>query len=146
MKTSAHLACAALAAMLLAGCQPAEPEPEARPAPPIEAVALPCGITGHRNWTAARAASGAQQTLTISGEIDLPTPGYGVSLERDPASAPTSADARLNLRLIPPSGVVAQVITPHPVYYFAPAGGDYELVRISCDGEQITEIAVAPAP
>jgi hypothetical protein len=147
MKLAAILSSAALAAIALAGCQPApapEPTPEAQPAPPVEVVALPCGIAGQRNWTAARARSGDRQTLTISGEIDLPTPGYGVSLERDPANTSTTTEPRLNLRVIPPSGVQTQVITPHPVYYFAPATGDYAIVHVMCDGQFVTEIGVAP--
>jgi len=48
------------------------------------------------------------------------------------------------LQLRPPTGVVPQVVTPHPVYYFAPAGGPYTSVQIVCDGAPLTTIAVTP--
>lgn len=141
-----------LAALLLAGalaaCQPPAQEEAAAPeaAPPelvaAEApVALPCGIIAHRSWAASRS-SGSSPALTVAGEIDLGTPGYSVSLARDPADAPGANEARLVLTLAPPSGMVTQVVTAHAVRYFGPAPNAITQVHIACDGQDITSIAV----
>lgn len=127
----------------LTACQP--PPAEETPAPEVVAaetpVSLPCGIIAHRGWTASRS-SGSTPALTIAGEVDLGTPGYAVSLARDPADAPGSAEPRLLLTLTPPSGMVTQVVTAHPVNYFGPAPDAITQVHIACDGQDITNIAV----
>ena len=144
---------AAFGAALLAGCgqtaAPPQTEPGAQAAPVAEepgetpvaeeaaapAPALPCGIIAQRDWEAALN-PGGPPTLTVSGVIDLPTPGYSVSL---------AAEATLSLRVAPPSGSVAQVVTAHPVYYFGPASGQYSIVHVTCDGAALTDIAVSGA-
>lgn len=142
-------------ALCLMACQqqaPAAPEPEAPPeaaaepavpdevaAAPAEAPALPCGIVAQRNWQA-ELSTGGSPSLTVSGEIDLGTPGFGVSLARDPAEASGATAAALTLQLRPPSGMVTQVVTPHPVRYFGPARGNYESVQITCDGAPVATI------
>lgn len=135
-----------LAALLmtaaLAACQPT---PEEAPAPEVTAreapVALPCGIIAHRGWTASRS-SGDTPALTVAGEIDLGTPGYAVSLARDPADSEGANEARLLLNLTPPSGMVTEVVTAHPVNYFGPAPNALTRVHIACDGQDITAINV----
>lgn len=127
----------------LTACQP--PPAEETPAPEVVAgetpISLPCGIIAHRGWTAARS-SGSTPALTIAGEVDLGTPGYAVSLARDPTDAGGSAEPRLILTLMPPSGMVTQVVTAHPVNYFGPAPDAITQVHIACDGQDITAIAV----
>lgn len=146
------LAAAVFGAVVLAGCQeqpaptseaPVAGEPAQEASTEPQAPALPCGILAERNWRA-QVSAGSPSTVTVSGEIDLGTPGFGVSLARDPTEAPGATAATLSLQLRPPSGVVPQVVTPHPVYYFAPAGGAYTSVQIVCDGAPVTTIAVTP--
>ncbi|MGE0595292.1 MAG: hypothetical protein AB7P07_02940 [Hyphomonadaceae bacterium] len=147
-----HLVAACLSVITLAACQPPAPSAEEQaeaaiePAPvpeasPASAPPLPCGVLDQRNWTAELSA-GAPQTLTVSGEIDLPTPGYSVSLARLEGASDGGA-ARLSLNLTPPSGVTTEVVTAHPVRYFAPAEAAYTSVAISCDGAPLTAISVA---
>jgi hypothetical protein len=150
MKATHLLAAAAFGAMLLAGCQPAPTEapPAAEPAAEAETaateaapVALPCGVLAQRNWDAELGA-GSSPTLTVSGEIDLGTPGFGVSLTRDTSEASGATTALLTLALRAPTGIQPQVVTAHPVRYFGPAAGLYTSVRISCDGAELTTIDV----
>lgn len=128
----------------LAACQP--PPAEEAPAPEIvaaeEAVALPCGIIAHRGWTASRS-TGSPPALTIAGEVDLGTPGYSVSLARDPADSAETTEPRLLLTLTPPTGMVTEVVTAHSVNYFGPVPNAITAVHIACDGQDITNISVA---
>lgn len=137
----------------LAACQPAPTtdtttEAPVAELPAAEAPTIPanCAALASRNWDA-ELSTGASPTLTVSGEVDLPTPGYSVSLARDPSEAAGATDTRLTLTLTPPSGIVAQVVTPTPVHYFAPASGAYANVAIACgDGDLITLPLAPPAP
>lgn len=150
---------AALGAACLAACQPAQaPDDEATATASVEqlqeatttaststvataaAAALPCGVLAQRDWQAE--GSGSPGTLTVSGQIDLGTPGYGVSLTREDSEAASATTALLKLELRAPSGVQAQVVTPHPVRYFGPARSPYEQVEIRCDGAVLTTIMV----
>lgn len=152
------LAATILAAASLAACQPpastetpaaeesaaageATTETPVAAAPEAAPAQLPCGVIDQRNWSAVYTA-GARATLTVAGQIDLGTPGYGVSLSRDPGEAAGATTANLTLSLRAPSGMQAQVVTPHSVNYFGPAGGAYTSVRITCDGATLTEINV----
>lgn len=143
---------AAFGLAALAGCQqqdtaPSTEAPAAETTAPTTEVAtqttLPCGVIDQRNWTAEFSA-GARATLTISGEIDLPRPGYLVSLARDPADAADSTEPHLVLTITPPSTPSAEVVTPHPVRYFGPASVLYTTVHIVCDGAPVADIAVPP--
>lgn len=157
MKLTHLLASAAFGAACLAGCQPPPATDEQAPAATetlaseetsaateasATSPALPCGIVAQRNWEAETSA-GSPATLTVSGEIDLGSPGYGVSLARDASEAAGATTAMLSLALRPPTSMNAQVVTPHPVRYFGPAGGAYEDVQIMCDGVALTTIPVA---
>jgi hypothetical protein len=152
MKITHVLATAAIGALVLAGCQPAATtteEPVATTEAPLtteapatsvaETQALPCGVVAQRNWDA-ELSSGSSPTLTVSGEIDLGTPGYGVSLSRASGEATGATTTVLTLALRAPTGVQPQVVTAHPVRYFGPAGGQYTSVQISCDGAPLTTI------
>ena len=148
-----HLATAAAFGLVaLAGCQQQDaatstdaPATETT-APASEAAtptSLPCGVIDQHNWTDEFSA-GARATLTIAGEIDLPRPGYSVSLARDPADAADSTEPHLLLTITPPSTPSAEVVTPHPVRYFGPASVHYTTVHITCDGAPLTDVTVPP--
>lgn len=149
MKRVSHWAAPPILALALMACQ--QPAPPAPPPSPEavpeeaavlepEAVVLPCGIVGQRDWQASLT-PGASLALTVSGEIDMPTPGFGVSLARDEADE-SDAAAQLTLQLRPPTVLVTQVVTAHPVRYYGPAAVRYETVQIMCDGEIVTTIEV----
>lgn len=148
-----HLASAAAFGLVaLAGCQQQDAATSTE-APATETTAatteaatpttLPCGVIDQRNWTAEFSA-GARATLTIAGEVDLPRPGYSVSLARDPADAADSTEPHLILTVAAPTTPSADVVTPHPVRYFGPASVLYTTVHIMCDGAPLTDIAVPP--
>lgn len=152
MKLTRVLATAAISALLLAACQPAATTEETAATTetpvtteaPVTAetpAALPCGVLAQRNWSA-ELSTGSSPSLTVSGDIDLGTPGYGVSLTRDAAEASGATTALLTLALRPPSGMQAQVVTAHPVRYFGPARSAYTSVQISCDGAALTTISI----
>lgn len=144
------LATAAVLALSMLACAPPA-SPPAEPTPPVETVeeaAVPnipanCAALGHRAWAASLATSGSGRTLTVSGEVDLPTAGFSVSLARQDASR---ARATLSLVLAAPSGPAAQVVTAVPVRYFAPADAAYTLVQIRCGDGVLAEIPVQATP
>jgi hypothetical protein len=148
-----HILTVALAAAALAACQPPAPadtttELPVAEGPTTETPTIPanCAVLNHRDWDAELAA-GASPTLTVEGEVELPTPGYSVSLARDPSEPAGATETRLTLNLAPPAGIVAQVVTPTPVRYFGPAGADYASVTIECgDGDLVTIPLTPPAP
>lgn len=155
MKITHILTTAAFGALLAAGCQPAAttetPATTEAPATTETAVeapanataeaALPCGVIAQRNWDV-ELSSGGSPTLTVSGEIDLGTPGYGVSLARASGEAAGATTTVLTLALRAPTGIQPQVVTAHPVRYFGPAGGQYTSVQITCDGAPLTTISI----
>jgi hypothetical protein len=148
MRPSQAIAAFALA-VALAACQPPSSGGDAQPADgtpvadatPDAAPASPCPVSAHSDWRAVLR-DGATPALTVSGSIELPTPGYAVSLARDANEAPNTAEPHLTLMLTTPTGMVTQVLTAHPVYYFAPASGAHATVHIMCEGQALTSIPV----
>lgn len=152
MKLKYLASAAAFGLLALAGCQQQDAatstEAPAAETTTTEAAtttpaSLPCGVIDQRNWTAEFSA-GARATLAISGEVDLPRPGYSVSLARDPADSANSTEPHLLLTITPPSTPSADVVTPHPVRYFGPASVLYTTVHITCDDAPLTDVAVPP--
>lgn len=133
----------------LAACQPPSSNTGDNSQAPEDATvadaapASPCPVSAHGDWQAS-VRDGSPAALTISGSVELPTPGYAVSLVRDPGDAADTTEPHLSLMLTPPAGMITQVLTSHPVYYFAPATGAYRVVHILCEGQPLTDIAVTP--
>lgn len=121
----------------LAACAttPEAPQPMEKPA---------CPVIDSGNWHAwidKMPGPGATPTLNISGEIDLPTPGYEVKLVAGPADRMMPPGQRFDLELTKPDGMVAQVVTPTAVKYREPTPYDrMRLVRISCGGKVLATI------
>ena len=65
--------------------------------------------------------SDAQSTLTITGEVDMPTPGWSVKLVEGPADRALPPGVRFRLEAEKPGGMTMQVITPTEVRYSAPS-------------------------
>ena len=134
----------AAGALLLTGCMAA---PGMDPAPPI---ADNCPAQRSRGWQATLDAMPGPgktgPTLTIAGEVDLPSPGWRVMLEPGPADRMLPPSQRFRLIAAAPGGMVAQVISPTQVTYRAKA--DYPAYRsiiILCGDRSlatITDIAV----
>lgn len=163
MKWMIMLAAAALAAACAEKPAPAEPA-----SPPAEAAAAPaeiaepqavlsepivesdramaqCPIIDSRDWKAwidrMPKVDQPGPRLHVAGEIDLPTPGFTVSVTEGPMDRAMPPGLRLNIAATPPDGMAAQVITPTPVKYEGPAAFDaYRAIYIVCEGQGIAEI------
>lgn len=123
-------------------CAPIEaPEPVDPPLPPPVSS---CPVIESRTWAAwvnAMPGPKAANTLIVTGEIVLPTPGYTATLTAGMADRSARPVQQLILTLTPPDGVVAQVLTPTSVRYEGPAiSQQYSGVRIMCGGAMLTEI------
>ena len=101
-----------------------------------------CPTIESRNWKAwvDRVAEN-EPKLNISGEVDLPTPGYkaewrsGILDRRQP---PTQ---RLSISFTPPEGTVIQVITPTEVSFTMPSPVlEYSSVTIYCGDKLLADI------
>jgi hypothetical protein len=157
---------ALLAAVALSACAKKEEAPAADAAPPAASVAevapavepapaeqesivadtenaaAPCPVLDSRNWTAWTAPDGAGHTLTIEGEVDMPTPGYALSWREGPADRAMPPGLQVHLDAAPPADLVMQVVTPTPVSYtLKGANSAYRVVYVMCGGEPIGEIA-----
>ena len=101
-----------------------------------------CPTIESRNWHAwiDRVAEN-EPRLIISGEVDLPTPGYKAEWRSgilDRAQPPTQ---RLSISFTPPEGIVAQVITPTEVSFTMPSPVlQYRSVMIYCGDKLLANI------
>jgi hypothetical protein len=151
MKITHWMLASAIAALAACGQTNATTDPSPASAPLAEVPAAgACAVIANRAWSAhinAMPGPGAQRTLIVSGEIDLPTPGYTASLDLGPADRSAIPVQQLTVNTAAPTTIVAQVVTPYPVRYEGPAIAEqYRAVRIMCGGEplaEITEIVVA---
>lgn len=138
-------------AMGLAACapvsKPSEPlasDSGAQTAKQPDATVNPCPAIASRNWSAWLSAmpGGGDVRLTISGEVDLPTPGFKVSWTEGPADRAMPPSQRFSLALTPPEGMVAQVITPTTVKYEGKATYPaYRSIIVRCGNKVLATIA-----
>lgn len=96
-----------------------------------------CLALNSRNWYAEIKTNNNQASLNISGEVDLPTPGYTVEWKPgilDRSQPPTQ---NLSVLFTPPAGIVIQVVTPTQVSFTMPSEIlEYRSVKVYC-GDQI---------
>jgi hypothetical protein len=139
-----HLLVAACVLALAACGQTNTTEPAPAPVAEAPAAAGSCAVVANRNWSAhinAMPGPNAQRTLIVTGEADLPTPGYTVALDLGPADRSAIPVQQLVINTTAPTGIVPQVVTPYPVRYEGPAiAQQYRAVRIMCGGQQLAEI------
>ena len=101
-----------------------------------------CPVMGSRNWHAwiDRVAEN-ESRLNISGEVDLPTPGYQVEVKPGILDRRKPPAQRFSLSFTPPDGIVAQVITPTKVSYtMSTSILEYRSVIIYCGDKLLAEI------
>jgi hypothetical protein len=111
------------------------------PAAPAPAAAS-CAVIDSRNWKAWTASDGTGMTLHVTGEVDLPTPGYAVTLDLGASDRMMPPGQRVTLEATAPEGLVAQVITATPVALEAPgAYPEYRSVVVGCGDVTLAEIA-----
>ncbi len=101
-----------------------------------------CPVITSRNWHAwiDRAAEN-EPRLNISGEVDLPTPGYQVEVKPGILDRRQPPAQRFSLSFTPPDGIVAQVITSTQVSYTMPTSIlEYRSVMIYYGDKLLAEI------
>ena len=128
--------------LALAACAPYE---EVEPDMPVN----DCAAYESRDWQAwinAMPGPGADRpTLYITGEVDMPTPGWSVELVEGPADRAQPPGLRFRLETERPDGIVTQVITPTEVRYAGQT--PYHEIReiiISCGDEMLVTISDVP--
>lgn len=113
-------------------------------APPPESASAACPVLDNRNWHAwvdRMPGPDAQVTLNISGQVDLPTPGYSVSLRAGPMDRAMPPGQSFELVATPPGGIVTQVVTPADVRYREPTVHQrYRRIVIGCGGTVLATI------
>lgn len=131
-----YLALLPLPVLALAACAPVEAPEKPTPAG--------CPVLADRNWHAwidRMPGPGATPTLNISGEVDLPTPGYAVLLEEGPADRAMPPGLHFTLEARPPGGMTTQVVTKTAVRYREPT--PYPRIRqivIACGDRTLVTI------
>ena len=107
-----------------------------------------CPTIESRNWHAwiDRVAEN-EPRLVVSGEVDLPTPGYEVKwrpriLDRLSSNGGSQPPAqRLSIFFTPPDGIVAQVVTPTEVSFTMPSPVlEYSSVMIYCGDKLLADL------
>lgn len=152
---------AAVVFVMLAACSKTEEAPAAGAAPTASApdlVAEPavendavaeaeeaeiaCPVLDSRNWNAWTSPVDDGHTLTIEGEIDLPTPGYAIAWRAGIADRAMPPGLRVHLDAAAPADLVMQVVTPTPVSWSMDrANAQYRAIYVLCGDEAIAEIA-----
>lgn len=149
---------ASVCALFAASCgqQASEPakvvsEPEAAPAQADEPDAMEttevinaCAIIDSRNWHAwidKMPSIDGGMRLHISGEVDMPTPGFTFEWVEGPADRAQPPGLRFKLNTTAPDGIVSQVLTTEMVKYVGET--PYPAIRaiyVGCGDTQLTEI------
>ena len=142
MRTLLSLTGVAAATLSLSACAPYPDEPgDAPPAAGCPAYKA----RDFKAWIDTMPGPGARPTLHITGEVDMPTPGYSVKLVAGPADRMQPPGWRFQLDAKKPNGMVTQVITPTPVRFDGPT--PYPQIReiiITCGGEALARIEDVP--
>lgn len=129
-------ALASLTVLTLAGCVAAGAPPQVESTSP----SADCSVSQSAGWEA-RLEPGtgprAARILHVSGEVELPTPGYTVILVPGPADRAMPPSQRFQLKAIPPQGISAQVLkSTHVEYRDAATYPAYRSIVILC-GERV---------
>lgn len=120
----------------------AEPAVENVAAAEAAEVEIACPVLDSRNWSAWTSPVDDGHTLTIEGEIDLPTPGYAIAWRAGIADRAMPPGLRVHLDAAPPADLVMQVVTPTPVSWSMDrANAQYRVIYVLCGDEAIAEIA-----
>jgi hypothetical protein len=143
MNLSSKALLLAAGCLALSACAPPPPADDG-PAPEPGRPVAQCPVIDSRGWTAwidAMPGPDAVRTLHISGEVDLPTPGFTVELVPGPADRTMPPGQRFSLVARASPGMVAQVVTPTPVKYAGKATYPaYREIIIGCGGEVLARI------
>ena len=145
-----------VAFFMLSACAPAENSAEGGTAASPESGApegenttdmtepSSCAVVDSRNWHAwvdVMPGPDSAPRLHVSGEVDMPTPGYVFEWREGAADRSATPVQRLILEATPPDGMTAQVITPEQVKYEGPAiARMYRGVIVLCGGAVLADL------
>ncbi len=140
---------------LLSGCGTtgSTQEPPLKPIAGNPESAESCPALGSRNWSARLTRSGGatpKLTLTIDGEVDLPTPGHTPVWKTGISDRANPPGMQILLSFDPPSpdDMVAQVVSINRVHYEVDvAYSRYRYIMIRCGNAalvNIPEVQVQP--
>ena len=73
---------------------------------------------------------GSPPHLIVSGSLMMPTPGYTLKLTKSEPQGINQMILLLHLEVVPPKGIVTQVLTPTPVTYEENVNVRYKTVQI----------------
>lgn len=133
--------------LITAGCTmeqkiEAKTETNLNPNKEVAQNTVNCPVMESRNWHAWIDRNEENEaSLNISGEVDLPTPGYQVTWQPGILDRRQPPTQRFAISLTPPEGMVAQVITPTEISYEMPTQIlEYRSVAIYCGDKLLAEI------
>lgn len=140
---------------LLSSCSGGGGIPDAAPIKPLAGVSgngSSCPVIGSRKWAATLKRTGgstSKLTLRVTGEVDLPTPGYTAIWKVGISDRANPPGLQLILSFDPPKDdMVAQVVTINPVQFTSDvAYPRYRYILIRCGDAalaQISETVVQP--
>jgi hypothetical protein len=142
----ANTAAANTEAANAAAANTAAPEaanPEAAPAAPAAPAAAPasaCPIVSSSDWLAEVHHHGKR--VVVTGTVQVKSAGYRVALDEGDLDRGPPPLQHIKLKVKPPEGPAAQVITRRPVQIVVRNAGPGEKVAIDCKGEEIARVDV----
>lgn len=136
-----------LLAVALSGCahsDPSDPVPAGPTNDPAPLATHDCPAYETRNWRAwiepINNATGRGQ-LNITGQIDLPSPGYSINLTLGPMDRRHPPSLRINVAAIPPDDAALAVISSEDVSYSVETPVlHYRSIHILCGERQLAEL------
>lgn len=102
-----------------------------------------CPVLGSQDWRAwlNKMPGDTSSQLHLSGEIELPSPGYTVSVRVGPLDRMRPPTQIMVLEIEPPAGPAAAVMTSRTVTYAGPAlVAKYAGIRVVCGSDPIASI------
>lgn len=97
-----------------------------------------CPVVSSQNWSASISKNDqGKSMISIKGNIELPNPGYAVTLEEQVSDRPSQAKQHFRIKAERLNGFYIQAITPMTLEHFGPVTtSQYTSIIIHC-GEQI---------
>ena len=101
-----------------------------------------CPLISSQNWSASITPAGNNEsTLSISGDVELPNPGYSVTIEDRIIHKNEEVRQEFNIKIERLNGFHIQAITPMTLEHSTKAIADkYHAVVINCGGNAIAKI------
>lgn len=103
-----------------------------------------CPVASTSDWKAwvnAMPGPNSQPTLIVTGNVTVPTGGYGVGLGLGPTLEMNPPIQQIILRVTPPTGGATQAVVEHEVRGEFPALPTYGAVEIRCGTERIAVLS-----